>query len=284
MNARTLVINADDLGLAPGVNRGIAEALAAGVVRSTSLMVTMRSTADGIAQLRALRERGADIGVGLHFDLVAGAPLTAARSLRAREDRPLPFPVLLWRAWTGRIAMNDVRAELEAQLERATQLLAPIGLPITHIDSHRHTHTLPGISDVVREVARANRIPHVRRSFESGRTLLGRPRARVKAVLLRAALGRSGATDDVGFAGIALMASPTFDADLLALADALPPGITELMVHPGYDCAELAAIDPYRTERERELRALTSPALASEVRKRGIRLSHFGECATAPPA
>jgi predicted glycoside hydrolase/deacetylase ChbG (UPF0249 family) len=77
-----------------------------------------------------------------------------------------------------------------------------------------------------------------------------------------------------------LMGSRTLEDDMDRLVRALPVGsTTELMVHPGYDSPELAALDPYRAPREREVRALTRPALRELIRDRGMTLTHFGAIA-----
>jgi len=76
-----LVVNADDLGLVESVNRGIVEAIENGVVTSTSLMVNMPGCDDAIARLQRLRESGKSVGVGLHFNVVSGAPLRGGPSL-----------------------------------------------------------------------------------------------------------------------------------------------------------------------------------------------------------
>ena len=62
---RQLIVNADDLGLSPGVNRGIADAVARGVVTSTSLMVRWPSSDDAARWARA----HGSVSVGLHLDL-----------------------------------------------------------------------------------------------------------------------------------------------------------------------------------------------------------------------
>ena len=60
-----LVVNADDFGLAPGVNRGIIRAYEHGIVTSTSLMVRGAAAVDAgrYARLRP------ELAVGLHVDL-----------------------------------------------------------------------------------------------------------------------------------------------------------------------------------------------------------------------
>jgi chitin disaccharide deacetylase len=102
---RLLIVNADDFGLSPGVNAGIIEAHAGGVVTSTSLMVD-RPGAEDAAELA---QRHPALSVGLHFDDL-GVNF---------EDRA-----------------GVVRA-FAAQLGRFRQLL---GAEPTHVDSHHHSH------------------------------------------------------------------------------------------------------------------------------------------------
>lgn len=277
-----LVINADDLGLAVSINRGIIETIEWGVVTSASLMVNMPACDDAIHRLRDLRGRGGTASVGLHFNIVAGAPLTMAESLRdPRTGQFLSLHMFAWKALTGRLADGDVERELEAQLDRAEQLLSPLGLRVTHIDSHRHAHCIPSVFDAVLRAAKRHRVGHVRHRYET-RTLLRRARAVAASGLLRTVLPKRELLDDVGFTGIGAMGSRTFDKDIAQLISALPPGTTELMVHPGYDSPELAAIDRYRTAREREVRALTSPALRARILELGVELAQFGETKAHP--
>ena len=280
--SRTLVVNADDLGFVPSVTRGVLESMERGIVRSASLMVNMPDAAPAVRGVAALRDRGVDVGVGLHFNIVVGDPIRPAAALTDARGSFLPLSMHLWRAVRGALDLGAVEAELREQLDRARELLSGIGADVTHIDSHRHTHCMPGVYGVVVRVAREHGIAHVRQPVERGPTLLGRPRALVASRVLEALVGDLPPHDDARFAGVALMASRTFQDDVDRLIDRLPAGTTELMVHPGYDSAELAAIDSYRAPRERELRALTSPAVLQRVRERGIRLTHFG--ATAPAA
>lgn len=283
MSRTRLIINADDLGLADSVNRGILETMESGVVTSASLMVNMPAHRDAIHRLGEARARGLDVSIGLHFNIVAGTPISACNSLvDSRSGQFLPLHALAWRAFTGGIDPGDVAGELEAQLRYAQDLLSQLQMRVTHIDSHRHAHCLPGIFEVVVRVARERGIGHIRHPTESARTLLGRPLAMIPSLILRMVLSTRATLDDVGFAGFALMGSPALDRDFERLLRALPEGTTELMVHPGYDSPALAALDPYRAPREREVRVLTSPALRDLLRRLAVELIHFG--ATAPPA
>lgn len=282
MPVRRLIVNADDLGLAESVNRGILETMQRGIVRSASLMVNTPAAEDAARRLeRARREHELDVGIGLHFNIVAGKPMTQPRSLM-RGDAFAPLEALVWRSVRGRIAEDDVRTELEAQLTRARLLADNAGYAIVHIDSHRHAHCIAGIFDVVLDTARRHRIGHVRHPAERLGTTLGRPRAMIGAAVLHAFGLTRPALDDAGFAGLALMGSPDVERDFIRLVRQLDAPVAEVMVHPGYDSPELAAIDPYRAPRERELRALTSESLRAALRAMGTELTHFG--ATTRPA
>jgi predicted glycoside hydrolase/deacetylase ChbG (UPF0249 family) len=282
MGNRKLVVNADDLGLAESVNRGIAETIEMGVVTSTSLMVNTPACDDAIRRLRYLRALGKSVSVGLHFNIVMGPPLSGCSSLvDERTGEFLPLHSLIWRCVARKVNLDDVKLELDAQLARAKRLLAKISMPVTHIDSHRHAHVLPGIFELVLRTAKEHGISHVRHPYES-HPLPRSTRAVVASRLLRTILYKQRPMDDVSFAGIGAMASRTFHRDIAQLLGDLPAGVTELMVHPGYDSAELAAVDDYRAAREREVHALISPRLRERIQELGVELTQFGVAPTTP--
>ena len=133
MSARRLIVNADDLGMSAGVNRGIAEAHERGIVTSASLMVH-RPAADEAA--RYARER-AQMSVGLHIEL--------GEWLYQHGE---------WRAERVVVDTEDaaaVRAEVAAQLEAFRRL---VGRDPTHVDSHQHVHREGPVASVVATLGR----------------------------------------------------------------------------------------------------------------------------------
>lgn len=268
-------MNADDFGLSPGVTRGILEAHAAGVVSSVSVLVNAPGWDNAVAALQAA---GSGLGVGLHLNLTAGVPVSAAHSLV--DPRTGCFPslaMLVARVLAGRIASADVALECAAQLDR----LRAVGVNVTHIDSHRHVHALPGIWPVVVAGARARGIRVVRVPLEP----LGADPRRWRALPKRLAIAAAWRLAARGvapphhadhFRGLSLQGGRAFRAGLLVLLDRLPRGTTELMVHPGHPDAALAAWDGYVAPRATELAVLTSSQVRERFRRRDFQLTHFG--------
>jgi chitin disaccharide deacetylase len=275
---RRLIINADDFGLSAAVNRGILEAHAAGTVTSTSLLANAPGFEDAV---RSARD-APGLGIGLHLNLTEGQvvspPETVSSLCAARTGRLRGLAGLVTRVLSGRVRAEHVAAECTAQIERLRQR----GVPITHLDGHHHAHVLPGVWGPALGAARAAGITAVRVPLEPLGSLTWRPAA---------ALGEAGIVVSYRlasrktpplrhpdhFRGFALTGRRDFLPRLVDILDALEPGVTELMVHPGYWDARVGDWGgPLTQERERELAALTSDAVRSRLRGAGVQLIHFG--------
>ena len=270
-----LIINADDFGFSEGVTRGILEAHAAGSVTSTSIMANGVDWENAVRLARATRT----LGVGMHLNLVQGRPLLRVPSLTDRATGELyPLGALSRRAMLGRVDAGELEAETRAQIER----VRGAGITVTHLDSHRHAHAMPGIFPVVARVARDAGIRVIRIPREPLALNVLDAAATARKLVLAAALGASRAlplasplktTDH--FRGISLQGGTHFARRLRRALEALEPGSTELMVHPGHVDASLAAQDPYTAPREIELAALLSAGVRDRLRRGDIELVSF---------
>jgi predicted glycoside hydrolase/deacetylase ChbG (UPF0249 family) len=261
---RTLVVNADDLGLTVGVNDGIFAAHDGGILTSASLMATAPATANAIRRLRSHPA----LGIGVHLTLVDGTPLLPPDRLPTlvRDDgrfhaswRPFIVACLL-----GRVSMADVERELTAQIE----YVIAQGITPTHLDSHKHVHLFPPVFDVVVRLAHRFHISVVRVPNE--RTLADLPLLDMARRAYSLAGSRGIATPR--FLGRAMTGVMTADALAKALRQ-LPAGHTELMVHPGYVDEALRQL-PTRlmASRETEVALLTSAAVAQIVVDHDVHL------------
>ena len=279
---RRLIVNADDFGLSELVNEGIEETIAAGVVTSVSVMVNTPGFDDAVRRAAALRP---GLRVGLHFNITAGGPVAPPAEVRSLVDgagRFLPLGGLVRRALAGGVRPADVRREAEAQFAR----LREGGVEPTHADSHRHVHALAAIRGALTAAARSAGVWVVRRPLEP---LWAHPvhaaalakRASLAAAWVMPSAGPLPRAGTASFRGLALLGAPRYADDLLALLDALPPGSTELMVHPGRDDPTVASWDPYVAGRAVELEALLSRPVRERLGRGDLRLAPFAPGAAA---
>ena len=239
---RSLVVNADDLGLTVGVNNGIFDAHDRGVLTSASVFANARATDDALA--RALRRPS--LGIGCHLTLVDGRPtLPPARvpSLIEGDGRfRRSWKPFIVSCLMGRVSLPEVEQELTAQIDRVRSA----GVTLTHLDAHKHVHAYPPIFAIVTRLAERFRIPVVRVPFESwSNASSDGPQQRTvrRQALLNAAM-LPWAWRDYRNAARAGIRTPHFIGRshtgvlsahaLTAMLQDLPPGVTELMVHPGY--------------------------------------------------
>ena len=269
---RRLIVNADDFGFTPAVTAGILEAHAAGSVTATSVMVHCPGWDDGVKQARATPS----LEYGLHLNLLVGAPIAKVPSLTdARSGRFLPVTKLVRRSVLGQLGADEIMAECEAQLAALYQA----GIPCTHIDSHRHTHALPVVHRAIAAVANKHGLA-LRRPVESHLRAGGGWASQVHRGVIGMAW-RITATSAVRtrnadhFLGVSMQGSSKFEQQFLGAVSSLAPGTTEIMVHPGRVDAVLQSIDGYTWERERELAALTSPAVRERLRRDDVALIGF---------
>jgi predicted glycoside hydrolase/deacetylase ChbG (UPF0249 family) len=118
VSQRVLIVNADDFGRSPGVNRGVIRAHEEGIVTSATLMVRWPAAEEAADYAR----RRDSLSVGLHLDLGEWVYRDGDWHTRYQVVPNTP---------------DSVAAELSRQLERLERL---IGRAPTHLDSHQHVH------------------------------------------------------------------------------------------------------------------------------------------------
>jgi PEP-CTERM/exosortase A-associated glycosyltransferase len=135
---RYLVVNADDFGRTPGINRGVVRAHERGIVTSASLTVRWPAAAEAAAYARRRRA----LGVGLHVDIGEWV----------YEDGE-------WQRSYEVVATDDaaaVAAEVERQLAEFRRL---VGRDPTHLDSHQSAHRQVPLDRILLDLARRLRVP-----------------------------------------------------------------------------------------------------------------------------
>ena len=259
-----LIVNADDFGQTPGINRAVLELHRAGLLTSATLMARAAATDQAIEIARATPT----LGVGCHIVLTDGEPALPPAQIPSLLDPStnlfIPrLAVFLGRLFSGRIRAEDIETEATAQI----QYLQSRGLHVTHVDTHKHTHMFPRVLRPLLRAARACGIHSVRNPFEPVWAI----RATASTSIVRAAqvsilrslqstwrriLAEEGFTTTGGALGVS--ATGALDTVTLhRLLDRVPVGTWELVTHPGYNDADLARVRTrLRDSREIEREAL----------------------------
>lgn len=285
---KTLIVNADDFGLTPGVNAGILRAFHEGILTSTSIMANGPAFDDAVA----LTRQSPDIDVGCHLVLVGGkavAPPSEIPSL-ARKDGELPKNLfdLTCRLWGGLIIESEIEREFRAQIER----VIAAGITPSHLDTHKHTHAHPAVMNALFRVASEFKILGVRMPFEraSMRDMPKTPSGTgsITQRILASAVGMSAPVFRRGLKEYNLRSPEHFfgvvltghmeSAVLKHLIETLPEGTSEIMCHPGVCDAELEQSSTrLKKQREKELEALTDPAILQAIETQNVRLVPYRE-------
>ena len=84
------IINADDFGLSPGVNRGIVSGFRDGVLTSTTMLVNLPHFEDAVN----LARDNPDLPVGIHLSLLWGRPVSEPHRVPTLIERDGCFPDL----------------------------------------------------------------------------------------------------------------------------------------------------------------------------------------------
>ncbi len=272
--ARRVLFIADDFGLSEAVNEGVERAFRDGVLTGASLMVGGAAAQDAVR--RAQRNPG--LAVGLHLVVVEGPAVLPAGTIPLLLGPDGGFP-------SDQVAMGwryffrpEVRRQLLAEIAAQFAAFAATGLPLAHVDAHKHMHLHPTVgAAMVREAAARGRSVRVRVPCEPAAVLarLGEwpgVGARLLAQwtrLLRHQVRRAGLPCAQATFGLAW--SGHFRSEkLLRLLPLLPEGVSEIYFHPaqGRD-ATLARLMP-DYEHEAELAALCSSAVRAVLAQEGI--------------
>ena len=275
---RYIIINADDFGRHAEINRAVEEGLVHGCLRSATVMPGGAAFAGAIDIAR----RHEELGLGVHFTLVDGHPILPPEeipSLVGSEGDFLPdHTALLKRYLKGSINLEEVRRELAAQLQK----VEATGIPISHVDSHQHMHTLPGIIDIVLDLAaragiravRTSRTPLFAGAFGGLGQLVGRLGLSTLARLAACKAHRRGLLTPDNFAGI-VAGEAVSEGELLHLIAHLPQGTTEVMMHPGMKNDVLQEDSGWQHDFEAELAAILSPRVGEALRKAEVEPVNF---------
>ena len=273
---KLIIVHADDLGETHSVNAAAIKALQGGTINSASLMVPC----PWFPEMADYAKSHPDADLGLHLTLTSErvyyrwGPAAPADKVPSLVDQNGYFH----HEWKEgeHIEAKEVEIELRAQIERALAM----GVRPTHLDSHQYRLIMNGkeLFDTMLRVAHEYKLP----VFVTRDWFADHP-------YLQASLGPS---------DIVLDHTVTIEPEIppekwaefyLNELKNLKPGVTEFVIHPGYDDEELRAATRERSSwgsawRQRDYDFFTSDQFREILAQQKIKQITWRELARAAEA
>jgi len=267
---RRLIVNADDFGRSPSINRAVLRAHQAGVLTTASLMVNEPACPEAVA----LAKENPSLGVGLHLTLLCGHSALPSATIPGLVNSQKQFTdnsvAAGFRYFFDTRLRRQLRDEIHAQFKgfRAT------GLPLDHVNGHLHLHLHPIVFQILMADAHELGFERVRLTcdplwlnlglasghlgYRTSHALIFRTLSALARPKLK--LRRFKHTDRV----FGLLQNARVNEEfLLRLLARLPAGDSELYSHPSLD------------EFKEEFEALVSPRVRQQVKALGIELIRY---------
>jgi chitin disaccharide deacetylase len=270
-----LIVTADDFGLHESVNEAVEQASRAGILNAASLMVSAQGTKDAIRRARLLP----NLCVGLHVVLADGWSTLDGQLIPDIADATGRMHSDMFRRGVRFFFKSAARRQLEAEIRAQFSAFARTGLALDHVNVHKHFHIHPTILSVLLEVGRDYGMPAMRVPDEpfwfaarSAGVLPGLAQTLLSPwiALMKHRLRRAGIFHNDRIFGVA--GSGAMDeAGLLAILARLPPGVTEIYLHPATQSGSAIAASMSQYRHAEELDALSSPRVRAALKAVAVR-------------
>jgi len=278
MVEKSLIVTADDFGIAPEVNEAVERAHCEGILTCASLMVAGAAAADAVQRAKALP----GLGVGLHLVLVEGKPVLPPERIPNLVGPDGNFRTDMVRASFGMAMLPWVKRQLAAEIEAQFAAFASTGLTLDHVNAHKHFHLHPTIGRLTVEIGQRYGMKSVRAPIEPVEVLrriepdaAGGGVERFVGARLKDRLWFSRIWSPDAVFGLAWSGAMN-TRRVQGILDNLPNGVSEIYLHPALS-AYAGAVRGYRYSDE--LIALTAPEVIARARR--LRLGRFADFAVA---
>ena len=160
---KRFILNADNLGLSKAFNKGILESYQEGFLKSTSIVANGEAFDEAI---NFIIPKCSDLGIGIHLNISEGKSLCTDLEFLTNSEQVFnnSFWDILIKSYSSKD--NSFFEEIEREFRRQIEKVLSKKQMITHIDSHKHIHSIPPIFEIVCRLAKEYGIKQVRTHFE----------------------------------------------------------------------------------------------------------------------
>lgn len=243
------------------------------------------AVADAVERAHALPS----LKVGLHLTLVEGTPVSPPESIPDLVDASGRFPSNMVAAGFRFFFLPHVRRQLEREITAQFAAFAATGLPLDHVNSHKHIHLHPTIAAMIIRIGREFGLCAIRLPAEPAQPVaaamgltqsggLGATALRLWTRQLARTIHRAGMVANDHVFGLAWSGAVT-EERLLALIPHLPDGVSEIYGHPATDMTPLIRRTMPDYRHPEELAGLLSPRVRAALDAHGIKRTSFSELA-----
>ncbi len=162
-----LIVTADDFGAAVEVNQAVETAHRDGILTAASLMVAGPAAADAVERAR----RMPSLRVGLHLVLVEGRPILPPSAVPDLVDETGHFRADMVQAGVAMALSRSVRRQLANEIASQFYAFQATGLPLDHVNAHKHFHLHPVIAGLIIKLGRRYGVGGARAPVEPGGVL-----------------------------------------------------------------------------------------------------------------
>ena len=211
-----IIANADDFGANSSVNKAISFCFKKGYINSASLLTNMPGFEEAVLMAK---QNLFIVNLGVHINFAEGKPLTDVdkRLLTKQGDWNLDS-IGKSVKFFQKSQLSNLAKEIHAQINKALDR----NLDVTHLDSHYHLHTLPGLQKLFIEVAKQFNLKlRLAQTYREGNYLKFWYRAYINRCISDNGLNYSKRFETV--------------AHFLKNANSDIKGMVEIMLHPTFD-------------------------------------------------
>jgi predicted glycoside hydrolase/deacetylase ChbG (UPF0249 family) len=268
---RYLIVHIDDAGMSHSANMGTIDAMENGIASSTSIMVPCPWFVEFAKYAKDHPEKDC----GIHLTLTCEWDNYRWGTVAPRGQVPslVDEDGYMWdnvEQVIENVKVEEAEIELRAQIEKAKKF----GVPITHLDTHMGAViSRPDLVEVYVKLGLEYDLPILFLRRVDPAMTAEYPALAGRAKEVTRLLDEQGlpVLDSIFQSYGGATHEGRRETYLRALRE-LPPGVSQIIIHCGFDDAELRAITSSASRRDGDRRIFSNPDVIAEIKKLGIEV------------